>query len=210
MFLIRRYSELLIEHPVKTKSISCGIITCLGDAITQNMIAKSSKNNSHHDNTTQQHSLVRSLKMFAYGTIVLGPILHNWFRIMEHAFPLQATMNAQERARTVVKRVVTEAFSYSPAIISTFYLVNTTVDYYMPDSKTPSYMDDFRKNGESLWQVLKFKFQKDFLATYDVSLKLWPFAQAINYYLIPPIYRVLFVNTIALGWNAFLCKRQQQ
>ncbi|KAF0980280.1 hypothetical protein FDP41_013494 [Naegleria fowleri] len=206
MYLIRRYSELLIEHPVKTKSISCGVITCLGDAITQNLIV----HNSSSKNDATQHSLIRSLKMFAYGTIVLGPILHNWFRIMEHAFPFQATMTAKERAHTVLKRVVTEAFSYSPAIISTFYLVNTTVDYYMPDSKTPSYFDEFRKNGMSLWQVLTFKFQKDFLASYSVSLKMWPFAQAINYYLIPPIYRVLFVNTVALGWNAFLCKRQQQ
>lgn len=176
MFLLRRYSELLVSHPLTTKSISSGIIASLGDAVTQQML---------HTNTNaneRNHSLIRSLKMFAYGTFVLGPILHNWFRFMDHVIPLNASMARREKVKQVLTRVGVEAFTYSPAIISTFYLVNTTVDFFVPDDKTPMYISEMKESGQTLASVLAFRFEKDFLASYSVSLRLWPFVQTVTYY----------------------------
>ena len=176
MFLITRYSELLVSHPLLTKSISSGIIATLGDAITQQML------HTNHNTNERNHSFIRSIKMFAYGSLVLGPVLHNWFRFMDHVIPMPAILTTRQKTKTVLTRVVFEAMTYSPAIISTFYLVNTTVDFYAPDEKTPSYIQEKKMNGDSLWAVLRYKFEKDFLASYSVSLRLWPFVQAFTYY----------------------------
>ena len=38
----------------------------------------------------------------------------------------------------------------------------------------------------------------------QVELFVWPVAQAINFYFLPPVLRMLFVNIFHLGWIMFL------
>ena len=187
MFLLRRYSELLIEHPVKTKSVTAGVITALGDGLTQHIMISNQNKKADTESPNakhEHHSMVRSLKMFAYGTIFIGPILHNWFRILDHVMPMtpENTATQFKRFGTVIKRVVVEASTYSPFIISTFFVVNTATDYYTPDKRTPDHVLLHRKEGSSLFDVIRFKFERDFLETYGVSLRLWPLVQTFNFY----------------------------
>ncbi|KAL9655204.1 hypothetical protein ABK040_008979 [Willaertia magna] len=199
--LIHGYSQLLLEHPVKTKSITCGIITSLGDAITQNIVNKTS--------SSDNHSLIRSCKMFAYGCF-LGPIIHNWLKLLEFVFPISQNATTRQKFIATLKRVGLEISIYSPFITSTFYTINTTIDYYYPDEKTPNFINEQRLRGDSLINVLKSKIERDLLDTYSVSVRFWPFVQTVNYFFTPLIYRPLVINFISVGWNAFLCSKQQQ
>ena len=42
------------------------------------------------------------------------------------------------------------------------------------------------------WEVLK------------TNWKVWPVVQCLNFSIVPLQYRLLFVNVVALGWNAYL------
>lgn len=36
------------------------------------------------------------------------------------------------------------------------------------------------------------------------SWRLWPAAQALNFYLVPPQFRIVFINAIAVVWTCIL------
>ena len=53
----------------------------------------------------------------------------------------------------------------------------------------------------------KNRIKEQFLPTYMVNLSVWPITQLINFWLIPPQYRVLIANFVALWWNSYLSYR---
>ena len=52
--------------------------------------------------------------------------------------------------------------------------------------------------------------QNKFIQVYLCDLILWPPAQMINFTLVPPRFRVLYVSVINLAWNTILSHFQHQ
>lgn len=51
---------------------------------------------------------------------------------------------------------------------------------------------------------VKEKLDKNYKTALTSNYMLWPFAQAVNFKLVPLEHRVLFVNVISIGWNCYL------
>ena len=64
-----------------------------------------------------------------------------------------------------------------------------------------SYMDTM--NGVNINQSIKDTFQK-LPSCMIANWKLWPLAQALNFTIVPPPYRVLFANSVGIIWNTYL------
>lgn len=48
------------------------------------------------------------------------------------------------------------------------------------------------------------KLDKNYTNALTTNWLVWPFAQAINFKMVPLEHRVLFVNVISIGWNCYL------
>jgi protein Mpv17 len=48
------------------------------------------------------------------------------------------------------------------------------------------------------------KLRRNYIPALKANWKVWPLVQCINFYLVPLQYRLVFVNVVALGWNAYL------
>lgn len=73
--------------------------------------------------------------------------------------------------------------------------------------------NSFRIEGMSLMERVKDPFEEcrqKFLSTFGRSCLFWLPAQSLNFLLIPPKFRVIYVGTCALIWVNILCwvKRQ--
>ena len=51
--------------------------------------------------------------------------------------------------------------------------------------------------------------RRNFWPSYTAGLILWPGATMLNYGIVPLRFRVLFLNTLSLGWNFYLVSRFQ-
>ncbi|KAI9201985.1 Mpv17/PMP22 family protein [Polychytrium aggregatum] len=125
------------------------------------------------------HDAIRTLRLTLYGTAVAGPACAYWYRF------LARFIKFENKAAAMTARVAMDQGLFAPSFIGVFFTAMSTME------------------GKSLaetWQKLKETYPSALVNNY----KLWPAVQCINFYLIPVNYQLLFVNTVALGWNSYL------
>lgn len=116
--------------------------------------------------------------------LTLGLVCHYWYQGLDRCLP-------GSTLRMVMKKLVADQFIASPICIATFFL---TLGYLEGTSK------------EVFIQETKQKAIKLYVADWMV----WPPAQFINFYLLPYQYRILFDNTISLGYDIYTSRVQHE
>lgn len=86
--------------------------------------------------------------------------------------------------KIVVKKVLVDQLIASPVVISLFFMT----------------LGVMRK--ESLHETMT-EIREKFLRLYKAEWLVWPTAQVINFWILPLKYRVLYDNTISLGYDVY-------
>ncbi|KAL4616679.1 mpv17-like protein [Arapaima gigas] len=106
---------------------------------------------------------------------------YHWLKWLERMWP-------GGRARTISWKVLLDQVIAAPATISVFYIGNTL----------EGRQDIFEDWREKFW------------TSYKTGVIYWSTMQAVNFLLVPPVARTVFVGGIALGWTVFLCHLRHQ
>jgi Mpv17-like protein len=117
------------------------------------------------------------------GTFVYSPILFNWYKWLDRTFP-------GTTRKIIVRKLLLDQFILTPPLLVIFYV------------------------GMSLMEMQKNTFeecQKKFLPTFQRSCLFWLPAQTVNFLLIPPQFRVVYMGFASFLWVNILCyvKRQK-
>ncbi|XP_043289209.1 mpv17-like protein 2 [Venturia canescens] len=107
----------------------------------------------------------------------VGIICHHWYRYLDKRLP----------GRTigiVVKKVVIDQLVCSPLCIAMFFITLGILE-------------------KSNWSELKEEIREKAHRLYIAEWVVWPPAQLINFYILPTKYRVLYDNTISLGYDVY-------
>ncbi|KAF7708577.1 mpv17-like protein [Silurus meridionalis] len=107
---------------------------------------------------------------------------YHWLRALEKRFPGAG-------AKTIFVKVFLDQLVAAPATISAFYIGLSTLE----GSEDP--LEDWKNK---------------FWTSYKTGVVYWSIMQAVNFSLVPPIARTVFVGGISLGWTVFLCHFRQQ
>ncbi|XP_004289787.1 PREDICTED: PXMP2/4 family protein 4-like [Fragaria vesca subsp. vesca] len=164
--LVAWYLGLVKNRPVLTKSITAALIYTAADLSSQT-IAKS-----------DSYDPVRTLRMAAYGMVILGPSLHFWFNFMAKTFPKRDMLST-------LKKMAMGQGVYGPTMTVVFFSVNAFLQ---------------GENGGEVFDRLK----RDLVPTLLSGVMYWPMCDFITFRFIPVHLQTLVSNGFSYLWTIYL------
>ncbi|XP_063623419.1 mpv17-like protein 2 [Cydia splendana] len=125
------------------------------------------------------YDLNRTAQM-GFSGATAGVICHHWYNILDRII-------IGRSLDMVIKKLMLDQFVSSPIIILSFF---ATVAIF----------------EENPWENFTDEVRDKFLILYKAEWVVWPPAQIINFYFLPTKYRVLYDNTISLGYDIYTSK----
>lgn len=119
---------------------------------------------------------IRTRNMSVSG-IAIGVICHYWYNYLDRRLPGYTI-------QTVCKKIIVDQLICSPVCITTLFV-------------TCAFLE--RKPTKELVKEIKEKAWILYVAEWTV----WPLAQFINFYFLPTKFRVLYDNTISVGYDVY-------
>lgn len=116
----------------------------------------------------------------ALSGLTVGVICHYWYKFIDARIPGRSLS-------IVLRKVFWDQIICSPIVIGTFFM---TLGVLEASSK------------EQIMREIKDKAMRLYLAEWTV----WPPAQIFNFYCLPHKYRILYDNTISLGYDVYTSK----
>lgn len=122
----------------------------------------------------------RTARMASFGLLLHGPIGHYWYEFLDRTIMPQASKSTA----AVVSKMAIDQLLWAPVFTALFF------SYMETAQGRPERAPDVVR--EKLWPTLK------------VNWTVWPLAHLINFRFIPSSQRILYINTVQVGYNAFL------
>lgn len=129
-----------------------------------------------HTRQIEKVDLSRTAHM-GFSGCTAGIICHNWYRILDHVI-VGRTFDM------VMKKLFLDMFVCSPIIIMSFFATVAIFEENPLENFTDEVKDKF-------WTL------------YKAEWVVWPPAQIINFYFLPTKYRVVYDNSISLGYDIY-------
>nr|XP_046243320.1 peroxisomal membrane protein 2 [Scatophagus argus] len=173
--LLQQYLVLLKKYPILTKSVTSGVLSALGNLLSQILEARKKAKNGGPVNAIDTAGATRYA---IYGLFITGPVSHYFYQLMEVWMP-------STDPYCIVKRLLLDRLFFAPGFLLLFYFVMNILE-------AKGWGDFEKKMKASYWTALKMNW------------KVWTPFQFININFVPVQFRVLFANMIALFWYAYL------
>ncbi|GMT04729.1 hypothetical protein PENTCL1PPCAC_26903, partial [Pristionchus entomophagus] len=120
---------------------------------------------------------MRTARMTAMG-LILGPMTHGWYKFLD-GYPFRGSPSI-----IAIKKIVCDV-AVAPAFSST-----TITGIVLLEGKSVS--------------VAMGEYRQKFWHLFLLDLSVWPPVQFLNFFFLPPSFRVLYVNCVVLAYNCCL------
>ena len=178
MNILNWYSKLLLEKPYSTKMITSFITFGLGDVISQTI----EKNAKKKKGEKSFFNFVRFIKQATFG-VLITPYLHLHFAKI---VPFVVPQNPNSNPKTIIlKRLLYDQTVHATAFTVVYFLWLNMVNH-----------TGFNKAVKNMSELL--------VPTMIANWKVWPAVMLINFSIMPQHFSVLYVNVVAIFWNAYI------
>ncbi|XP_056619035.1 mpv17-like protein [Triplophysa dalaica] len=140
--------------------------------------------NLYNPKVSQRHGIdwTQTARVALVGFCFHANLNYHWLRALEKMFPGGG-------AKKILIKVGLDQLIAAPTTISAFYIGLSTLE----GAEDP--LEDWR---DKFW------------TSYKTGVVYWSTMQAVNFSLIPPVARTIYVGGAALIWTVFLCHFRQQ
>ncbi|XP_003388107.1 PREDICTED: mpv17-like protein 2 isoform X1 [Amphimedon queenslandica] len=137
----------------------------------------------YEKNSEQEIDWARTKRMAVIG-FILGPPEHYWFKFLDKRYPGRGVVS-------VFKKVTLDEVINGPACVIVFFLG-------MNKMSGMNWTDSYNDMKKKFWPV------------YKTELIVWPAAQVLNFFFVPPALRVTYISAVYLGWVMYLSYYQHK
>lgn len=172
-------SVVPIFNKFTTQAFSPKYLLCTNVAVSLTLSGLGDVIEQHYEILTgdlQQWNPVRTSHMSTSGMTV-GVLCHFWYKFLDSRIK-------GNTLKVVFKKIIIDQIVGSPLCISTFFITLAVLE------------------GETIAELTEEVRQKAW-RLYFAEWIIWPPAQFINFYFLPTKYRVLYDNTISLGYDIY-------
>ena len=116
------------------------------------------------------------LSLLTMRAVVFGPVASTWFKF------LQRNVVFRNKNVEMLARVACDQGIFAPVLIGVFLSSMAALEGSSP----------------------REKLRRSYSTALTSNYMIWPWVQMVNFKLVPFEHRLLFVNTISIGWNCYL------
>ena len=180
------YMRLLDTYPCRTKSVSAGLVTAIGDILAQLIESK----------VTGVSFVLNFQRVWAFtiaSTIFVGPFVHWIYELLWLIGRRLEKMGISKTWRTIAQVLFDQTvgvWTFFPSYFYVHAIIEALVKNKLPD-----------------FAHVQNKISKELVSVIISNYKLWPVVNYINFTYVPENLRVLVSNIVSILWNAYLCTR---
>ena len=186
------YERSIERNPLLTKSVTAGILTFLGEAISQLVscstttitaaaAAATTTTTISAITTHCRFDLHQSLDFFVLGCFFQAPVTHWFYLFLDDRLP----PTAHPWTLTTITKLLIDQLLFAPAFLLGFIVLLDLLD------------------GRTAWETMHH-LMGDYWPTLLTNWKLWVPATLINHAFVAPPYRVLYNNLVFFVWSIIL------
>uniref|UniRef100_A0A7S2NZL3 Peroxisomal membrane protein MPV17 n=1 Tax=Leptocylindrus danicus TaxID=163516 RepID=A0A7S2NZL3_9STRA len=180
------YMKLLEDYPCKTKSITAGVVTAIGDVIAQSIEARVAGVRTSFD-------ILRLLSFTVAGTVYVGPFVHYIYEVLWMIGRKLERMGVTKTWRTITQVIIDQTIGVWLFFPTYFYVFEIAEG--MVAGRSP------------MFSRATAKVKNELIGVIISNYRLWPLVNYINFSYVPESLRVLFGNIVSIFWNAYLCTK---
>eukprot|EP00803_Ostreobium_quekettii_P008884 evm.model.scf_335EXC.10 EVM.evm.TU.scf_335EXC.10 scf_335EXC:66985-68576(+) len=172
-----RYCSSLQRRPLATKSLTSMVGFVAGD-----MVAQLSTGARVRLVGPRKYDLARTFRMAVFGGAIAGPMSHVWF----HALDKTVLPNIPKHPAAVVLKSAADQLLMAPLGTVIFYTSLKSMEY----------------QAHMAMPTVKAKL----IPTLKINYRFWPLAHLVNFAVVPPPLRILYVNVMSVLWAVILSR----
>lgn len=127
-----------------------------------------------------KYDVARTVRLAAFGGLVGGPMAHGWFQVLDKGI----LPSNPKHPVAVVSKMVLDQVLMAPVGTCIFYMSLATM------------------SGVPMKGICDVR--EKLVPTLVTSYKLWPAAHLVNFAMVPPHMRVLYINVVSVVWAVML------
>ncbi|XP_062890682.1 peroxisomal membrane protein 2 [Mobula hypostoma] len=138
--LLQQYLLLLKKYPILTKSVTSGILSGLGNVLSQVM-----ENRRKDLSITKNITFGGPIRFGVFGLVFTGPLSHYFYQYLDKLFPSNVPYSQ-------IKKLLLDRLMFAPAFLALFFVVISLLE-----GKNLKALKDKMKTG--YWIALKMNWK---------------------------------------------------
>ncbi|PWN24938.1 hypothetical protein BDZ90DRAFT_268667 [Jaminaea rosea] len=200
------YSSSFSRRPWLTLAIANGTLGVIADSLAQNFEKQQArqqakdKEGSVSSRETKGWDWARSGRFAAFG-VGMAPILAEWNKFIEFAFPLRT--NAASTSTTAGAAASTAVSAGKVSLVALGKRVSFDQVLFAPFGLV-CFVGAMGAMEYGSWPGVKAKFSDMYMPALLANWQVWPLIQLVNFRFVPLRFRVPFTSSCGIAWTLYL------